>query len=155
MTKHVVFLVIPAILLIFSACKEEKPVKAPCQNGFLDAGETGIDCGGNCPPCIPVDIPLLYVECNGDQVNISAKSLTYSNGSWSLQISNDTLSIQIALGKLGYDRHLPIDRWRFVCCKKCTVLHELLQRRLCHQRTQYNKPQNEWIFSSRLLAHRI
>lgn len=101
MTKHVIFLVFPAILLIFSACKEEKPVKAACENGFLDAGETGVDCGGTCPPCVPVEIPLLYVECNGSQVNMSSKSLTYSNGSWSLLISNDTLSIQIALGNSG------------------------------------------------------
>jgi hypothetical protein len=101
MSKYLYLLVFPAILLIFSACKEEKPVKEPCENGFLDAGETGIDCGGNCPPCAPVEIPLLYVECNGSQVNMTSKALTYSNGSWALLISNDTLSIQIALGNTG------------------------------------------------------
>jgi hypothetical protein len=101
MSKYLYLLVFPAILLIFSACKEEKPAKAPCENGFLDAGETGIDCGGNCPSCTPVEIPLLYVECNGGEVNMTSKSLTYSNGSWALLISNDTLSIQIALGNSG------------------------------------------------------
>jgi hypothetical protein len=59
MTKHVIFLVIPAILLIFSACKEEKPVKAPCENGFLDAGETGVDCGGSCITFATVEIFFL------------------------------------------------------------------------------------------------
>jgi len=101
MPKNVIFLVFPAILLIFSACKEEKPAKAPCENGFLDAGETGVDCGGNCPPCVPVEIPLLYIECNGIPVSMSSKSLTYSSGNWSLLISNDSLSFQFALGNTG------------------------------------------------------
>ena len=101
MTKHVIFLVFPAILLFFSACKEEKPVKAPCENGFLDAGETGVDCGGNCPPCTPVEIPVLYVECNGIPVSMSSKSLTYSSGNWSLLMSNDSLSFQFPLGNAG------------------------------------------------------
>jgi hypothetical protein len=58
-SKYLYLLVFPAILLIFSSCKEEKPVKAPCENGFLDAEETDIDYGIK---CTPIEIPLLYVD---------------------------------------------------------------------------------------------
>ncbi len=34
-------------------------MKAPCENGFLDAEETDIDYGIK---CTPIEIPLLYVD---------------------------------------------------------------------------------------------
>eukprot|EP00457_Paulinella_chromatophora_P000113 gb/GEZN01000113.1/.p1 GENE.gb/GEZN01000113.1/~~gb/GEZN01000113.1/.p1 ORF type:complete len:1515 (-),score=132.07 gb/GEZN01000113.1/:2359-6903(-) len=43
----------------------------PCQNGVQDVGETGVDCGGNCPACISCSNQVADghesdVDCGGD-----------------------------------------------------------------------------------------
>ncbi len=87
-----------AILLIFSAGKKDKDTEDTCTNGFLDAGEQGIDCGGTCSPCIVHEPEYMYMECNGVPVNFPTKNLQQVNNNWILTASNDTLSIQLNLG---------------------------------------------------------
>lgn len=89
-----------AMLSIFSACKEEEVVDK-CTNGFLDPGESGIDCGGNCDPCIPYEPASLYLECNGTPITFSIKTLSYANSTWTLNAHNDSLSFQFNLGSNG------------------------------------------------------
>ena len=90
-----------AMLTFFSACKEKDPVVDKCKNGFVDAGENGVDCGGNCPPCVPYEPTTAYAQCNGKSISFPTKSILYQNNSWSLSLSNDTLTLQINLGSNG------------------------------------------------------
>lgn len=90
-----------AMLTIFSACKDKDPVVDKCSNGFVDAGENGVDCGGNCPPCAPYEPETAYIECNGKPISFPTKSILYQNNIWSLTMSNDTFSLQVNLGSNG------------------------------------------------------
>lgn len=93
-------IILIAMLSIFSACKEEEVVDK-CTNGFLDPGESGIDCGGNCDPCTPYEPATLYLECNGVPLTFSSKTLSYNNSVWTLNCSNDSLNFQFNLGSNG------------------------------------------------------
>lgn len=93
--------IIIAMLTIFSSCKKEKEPVDPCTNGFLDPGETNPDCGGNCPPCSEETQEYLTVQLNGEQTVMDYSSLFYDGSAWSLQISNDSISMQINLGNSG------------------------------------------------------
>jgi hypothetical protein len=94
-------LVFFAMLIIFSSCKKKETPPIPCENGFLDPGEIGIDCGGNCAPCSNNTPSYMYFECNGVPLVMQTKELTYTNGIWSLAANNDTFSIQLNLGSIG------------------------------------------------------
>lgn len=94
------FMILSAMLLIFSACKEDEPVD-PCTNGFLDPGETAPDCGGDCPPCSTTPITFLNVAVNGVNTAMQNYGLDYNGTAWSLQLSNDSLNMQIGLGTTG------------------------------------------------------
>jgi len=94
------FMILSAMLLIFSACKEDEPVD-PCTNGFLDPGETAPDCGGNCPPCSTTPITFLNLMVNGVNTATLTSDLNYDGTSWSLQLANDSLNMQIAFGTTG------------------------------------------------------
>ena len=94
------FMMLSAMLLIFSACKEDEPVD-PCTNGFLDPGETNPDCGGDCPPCVITPITFLNLEVNGVNTSMLNHEMNYDGTSWSLQMSNDSLNIQIGFGTTG------------------------------------------------------
>lgn len=102
------FLILSAMLLIFSACKEDEPVD-PCTNGFLDPGETAPDCGGNCPPCSNTPVSFLNLDVNGIPTSMLNYQLNYDGTSWSLQMSNDSLNIQIGYGSTGDIGTYPID----------------------------------------------
>lgn len=93
-------MILSAMLLIFSACKEDESVD-PCTNGFLDPGETAPDCGGDCPPCSTTPIQFLTVDVDGASTPMSNRELMYDGNSWSLQLSNDSLNIQIGYGTTG------------------------------------------------------
>jgi hypothetical protein len=90
-----------AMLIIFSSCKKKDAPTNPCENGFLDIGELGIDCGGNCTPCVNNVPSYMAFECNGVPLVMQTKELTYNNGIWSLAANNDTFSIQLNLGSNG------------------------------------------------------
>ncbi|MCE2711043.1 MAG: hypothetical protein LW688_00715 [Cryomorphaceae bacterium] len=86
------------MLLIISSCsKKENPID-PCSNGFVDAGETGVDCGGNCSPCIVYNPPSMYMELNGLPLSMSQKSISLSAGNYILTASNDSLTFKFNLG---------------------------------------------------------
>lgn len=93
-------MILSAMLLIFSACKEDEPVD-PCTNGFLDPGETAPDCGGNCPPCTVTPVKFLNVDVNGTNTTMQNSELVYDGNAWSFQLSNDSLNIQIGFGTTG------------------------------------------------------
>ncbi|MFK7785392.1 MAG: hypothetical protein AB8B56_09765 [Crocinitomicaceae bacterium] len=103
------FMILSAMLLIFSACKEDEPVVDLCANGFLDPGETAPDCGGDCPPCAAAPIPFLTLLVDGVSTSMSNQELDYDGNSWSLQMSNDSLNIQIGYGTAGVVGTFPID----------------------------------------------
>lgn len=91
-----------AMLMIFSSCtKEDTETIDKCSNGFLDAGETNVDCGGNCPPCSESHEPFLSVIINDQTSPMTNKVLHYDQGYWALEMSNDSISIQLALGSDG------------------------------------------------------
>lgn len=94
-------LLVIAILSILSSCKEKTPVVDKCSNGFVDIGENGVDCGGNCPPCAPYEPASVYFECNEIPIVMPSKTLTYQNNTWTLSAHNDTLSVQVNLGSNG------------------------------------------------------
>ena len=89
-----------AMIAIFSSCKEKEVIIDACSNGFLDPGETGIDCGGNCAPCIPYEPSTIYLECNGIPMSMPIKTLVYDT-SWLLTAANDSLTFQFNLGNSG------------------------------------------------------
>lgn len=93
--------ILTTMLSIFSSCKDKEVVIDKCSNGFLDIGETGIDCGGNCTPCIVNEPSSIYLEFNGTPFSYSSKTLTYSNNNWSLEVLNDSISFQFNLGSDG------------------------------------------------------
>lgn len=90
-----------AMLMFFSSCKKDPETTDLCSNGFLDSGESGIDCGGNCEPCSAFEPSYVYLECNGQPITMDTKSLSYTNGYWSLLAYNDSLKIQLNLGNNG------------------------------------------------------
>ena len=101
-------MILSAMLLIFSACKEDEPVD-PCTNGFLDPGETAPDCGGNCPPCSNTPVSFLNLSVNGVNTSMLNYEMDYNGSAWSLQLSNDSLNIQIGCGSTGDVGTFPID----------------------------------------------
>jgi hypothetical protein len=90
-----------AMLVFFSSCKKDEEAVDTCTNGFLNPGEVGIDCGGTCAPCIAYTPSYVYLECNDQPITMDTKSLSYSNGNWSLLAFNDSLKIQLNLGNNG------------------------------------------------------
>lgn len=97
-----ILLLLIAILSIFSSCKDKDEPIDKCSNGFLDPGESGIDCGGNCStPCVPVEPATAFLECNGLPIGITSKTLLYENNNWTLTVGNDTISFQFNLGSNG------------------------------------------------------
>lgn len=101
-------MILSAMLLIFSACKEDEPVD-PCTNGFLDPGETSVDCGGDCAPCVNTPVTFLNLDVNGINTAMLNYEMDYDGSSWSLQLSNDSLNIQIGFGNTGVVGTYPID----------------------------------------------
>lgn len=97
----VVFTLLIAMLVIFSACKKKEAEVNKCENGYLDPGETAPDCGGKCPPCENTAPALFYVEMNGSEIMLSSRELNYDQGNWSLVMTNDSLNIQLNLGSDG------------------------------------------------------
>jgi hypothetical protein len=89
------------ILVIFSACKKKTDTVDKCSNGFLDAGELGVDCGGNCAPCSVNNPPSLFLELNGTPISMTSKSIAFSENTYSLNASNDSLSFQFNIGSNG------------------------------------------------------
>lgn len=87
-----------AMLTIFLGCKEKVPLVDKCSNGFLDAGEIGIDCGGKCTPCEVINHPSLYLEINGTPLSMQGKSIALNSGNYILTASNDSLVIKFNLG---------------------------------------------------------
>lgn len=86
------------MLLIFSSCAKKEKAIDPCSNGFVDAGETGVDCGGNCAPCAIYNPPSLYLELNGTPLSMSQKNISLSAGNYILTASNDSLTFKFNLG---------------------------------------------------------
>ncbi len=89
------------ILIIFSACKKKSDPVDKCSNGFIDAGELGVDCGGSCKPCEVYNPPSLFLEINGNPISMDNKSINFSDNTYSLIASNDSLSFQFNLGSNG------------------------------------------------------
>ncbi len=102
-------LILFAIILILSGCKKEEDPVDPCTNGFQDPGEEAPDCGGNCDPCPVVYIPSLYMEINSAPVSMTSRTLYYNGNAWSLQLANDSISMQIGLGTDGSIQTTPIN----------------------------------------------
>jgi hypothetical protein len=99
-----------AFILIFSlSCKkEEEETVDKCQNGFLDTGEEGIDCGGTCTECEESYFAFLIANIKGAEISFPTKTLTYENSIWSLSFSNDSIVIQLNLGSNGEIGSYPI-----------------------------------------------
>lgn len=88
------------MLIIFSSCKEKETVDT-CSNGFFDPGEEGLDCGGNCAPCEVSYVSSNFLKLNGLDMGFSNASINFDGSIYALQLSNDTIDIQINLGTDG------------------------------------------------------
>jgi hypothetical protein len=97
---RVLFIVV-AMLTIFSSCKKEEEPVDPCTNGYLDPGEDTPDCGGNCPPCNVSGPEYFTIFIDGQTGSMDSRVLNFDNPGWSLQMSNDSISMQISLGTSG------------------------------------------------------
>ncbi len=49
MKNHINIFILSCSILFFLSC--EKPYPVSCDDGFLNQGELGVDCGGPCAPC--------------------------------------------------------------------------------------------------------
>ncbi|MBU2020029.1 MAG: hypothetical protein KJ941_10340 [Bacteroidetes bacterium] len=85
-------------LFILQSCKDKDPEPDQCVNGFKDAGETNIDCGGVCPDCPIVFTPSLVMTLNGKEVSFQTKSMSENSGEFYLAASNDSIDFQIDMG---------------------------------------------------------
>lgn len=90
---------IAAILILFS-CKEKEEVD-PCTNGFVDSGENGVDCGGNCPPCEPNYAASLSMSINLHNINFWGTTITYDGSDYILNVTNDSVAMTLNLGTDG------------------------------------------------------
>lgn len=96
-------ILIASILIIFSSCKHKKIEIDQCQNGFLDAGETKIDCGGICAACKEDKTPYLFLNLNGKEISFQPKKINLINSNYYLVVENDTINFNINLGpKLNF-----------------------------------------------------
>lgn len=91
-------ILIASILIIFSSCKDKNIKIDQCQNGYLDAGETKIDCGGVCNPCKEIETPYLFLKLNGKDISFQPKKIYSSNNIYYLIAENDTINLNINLG---------------------------------------------------------
>jgi hypothetical protein len=98
--KATILLLLISVFILFS-CKPKEDMKDPCTNGFKNPGETNIDCGGGCAPCPTVYFPTVQLNLSGTPSAFSAKSLTFSSNTYSLNFSNDSVICQINLGSNG------------------------------------------------------
>jgi hypothetical protein len=85
-------------VLVLGSCKDKEMKVDKCTNGFLDAGEEAVDCGGKCKPCETNQTPYMFVRVNGNPIQVQEKGLNYSNQNWLVYGVNDSLSFQLNLG---------------------------------------------------------
>jgi hypothetical protein len=102
------FYLIIAMLTIFSSCKKNEEPVDPCTNGYLDPGETAPDCGGNCPPCQVTAPEYFTLFIDGQVGTMNTRVLNFDNPGWSLQMTNDSISMQLSLGTTGLVQTSPI-----------------------------------------------
>ena len=63
--------------------EDHEPVRDPfavCTDGMPSDAETGIDCGGGCPPCGMGQTDDHAVDCGARGVGVSAHSLSATHG---------------------------------------------------------------------------
>jgi hypothetical protein len=89
------------LFFVFLACKEDEPKVDKCKNGFKDAGEKNIDCGGICPDCPVTYTPYLTLKINQVETSFSNRLLDYSGSQWTLSCDNDSTAFQFNLGSNG------------------------------------------------------
>jgi hypothetical protein len=105
--KLVNILLLSAGILTIGACnKEEEKNPGNCFDGYMNNGETGVDCGGPCAPCTQPVIPLMSASLNGTFVSFAQKSIQ-SGTNWILEGTRDTVYISLNFGPEaapgGYD----------------------------------------------------
>lgn len=86
-------------LFVLFACKKDTDSPDLCTNGYLDIGETGVDCGGPCKACQDTYYPYLSIKLNQQQITFTNKTFTETNNKWSLKFWNDSIQVQMELGE--------------------------------------------------------
>lgn len=92
--------IIICCLFLFLGCKKKDESKDLCSNGFVDIGETGVDCGGACPECPVVFLPDLRMKLNSTNIPFATRSFTQVNNEWFLNFSNDSIQMQLHIGSI-------------------------------------------------------
>lgn len=83
--------IIPFLFIFFAivSCENEDDGQNQnhCTNGIMDANETGVDCGGDCNPCIINNITSYYIKGSIDgapfdfqQIGNNSQSYTFGAG---------------------------------------------------------------------------
>jgi len=84
------------VFLFFALSCEKEPEAAPgnCNDGFLNNGETGIDCGGPCPPCLEPEISSFNAAFNGVLSSFNVFDASY-DGTFYLHAKNDSIDLYL------------------------------------------------------------
>jgi len=93
-TKLTLIFVCCLILVTLSCSKKQVQQEPSCTDGFLNNGETGIDCGGPCAPCLGLTNPVFFATFNGQFTYFNNVSVQYGD---TIYIHAITDSIQVNL----------------------------------------------------------
>ena len=90
------------ILLIFGvACnKNQQPPLPTCNDGFMNNGETGLDCGGPCSPCAPITNPVFIAAFNGQFINFPIVNVQYGDTIF-MNASTDSVQVHLIFKNLS------------------------------------------------------
>lgn len=120
--------------LIASCGKEEKmeipgnwePANSLCSNGIQDGSETGVDCGGNCPPCPGLSIPCTVAQgtvvYDGNTFNVTSMIVLFdevlinTSGGFTMNIRTgddiapgNVYTLTAAINPTGLNAHVVAD----------------------------------------------
>lgn len=94
MAKILKFLFLGFIFFVLACNKSEDTNLGNCSDGFMNNGETGIDCGG---PCLPCDIPEIATFSAAFYGSLAYFSIVESSYDGTFYVHGQNDSIQIWL----------------------------------------------------------
>ncbi len=80
-----------------SSCNKEDDDVGNCSDGFINNGETGLDCGGPCAPCLEPVVKRMVVFVEGEEVSFPTLFAEIET-TGIIAGSNDTISLSVNFG---------------------------------------------------------
>lgn len=94
MTKVAIFICTMILSVTLSSCNKEDDDLGNCSDGFINNGETGLDCGGPCAPCIDPVVERIVVVIDGVEVSLS-NLFAEMETTGIIAGSNDSISLSV------------------------------------------------------------